>query len=79
MKARDEFHNLIDKIEDEKTLKGYLALIQKLIKSQSGELWNELSAEAKAELLLSYEESFEASNLVSYEQVRKQHEKWLKK
>jgi hypothetical protein len=79
MKTRDEFHNLIDKIEDEMTLKGYLTLIQKLIKSQSGELWNGLSAEAKAELLLSYEESFDPSNLVSHEQVRKQHEKWLKK
>lgn len=79
MKTRDEFHNLIDKMEDEKILKGYLNLIQKLIKNQNGELWNELSAEAKAELLLSYDESFDSMNLISHDQVREQHEKWLKK
>ena len=47
MKTKDEFHNLIDKIEDEEVLKGYLKLIQRLNNSQTGELWNDLNPQEK--------------------------------
>lgn len=79
MRTREDFHNLIDKIQDEEILKGYFKLIEKLNNSQTGELWNSLNDEEKAELLLSYDESFNSSNLISHGQVQKQHHKWLKK
>ena len=79
MRTKDDFHNLIEKIEDEEVLKGYFKLIQRLNNNQTGELWDGLSPEEKDELLLSYEESFDSNNLISHEEVKKQHDKWLRK
>lgn len=79
MKIKDDFHNLIEEIEDEAVLKGYFKLIQRLNNNQTGELWDSLSAEEKDELLLSFEESFDPKNLISHEEVKKQHGKWLGK
>lgn len=79
MKTKDDFHKLIDKIEDEKILKGYLNLIQQLNINQTGELWNALNSEEQEELLISYDESFDSNNLINHNQIRKQHAKWLKK
>jgi len=45
--------------------------------NQPGKLFDSLSEEQKKELLISYEESFEESNLISHEVVKLQHEKWL--
>lgn len=79
MRAKDDFHNLIEKIEDEKVLKGYFKLIQRLNNNQTGELWDSLSPAEKDELMLSYEESLSPNNLISHEAVKKQHDKWLRK
>lgn len=79
MKTKEEFHKLIDKIEDEEVLKGYFELILRLNNNQTGELWNGLSAKEKEELLLSYTESFDPNNLISHNEVKKQHTKWLGK
>jgi hypothetical protein len=79
MRTKEKFHNLIDKIEDEELLKSYLQLIQRLNDNQTGELWDTLSAGEKEELLVSYDESFKTSNLVSHEEAKKQHGKWLRK
>jgi len=78
MKTKDDFHKLIDKITDEKVLKGYLNLIQRLNRNQTGELWNSLNSEEREELLQSYEESFDVKNLISHSQVKNHHDKWLK-
>lgn len=79
MKTKEEFHKLIDKIEDEEVLKGYFELILRLNNNQTGDLWNRLSTEEKEELLLSYTESFDPNNLISHDEVKKQHAKWLGK
>ncbi|HCZ36814.1 MAG TPA: hypothetical protein DHV26_12910 [Cytophagales bacterium] len=79
MKTRDELHKLIDKIEDETTINSYLALIKVLENKETGLLWNSLTEVEQQELLLSYHESFDTQNLVSHEQVKSQHSKWLEK
>jgi hypothetical protein len=79
MKTKEDFHKLIDEITDEEALKSYFQLVQKLNDNQTGELWNKLNSEEKEELLLSYQESFNPGNLISHEQVRKQHSRWLEK
>ena len=79
MRTKEDFHNLIEKIEDEEVLKGYFKLIQRLNNNQTGELWDSLSPAENDELLLSYEESFQTGNLISHDEVKKQHDKWLKK
>jgi len=78
MKIKDDFHQLIDSIEDEQLLKSYYQLIQKINNEQNGHLWNSLTEDQKTELLTSYEESFDSGNLLSHEQVKLQHDKWLK-
>ncbi|WP_339608474.1 hypothetical protein [uncultured Roseivirga sp.] len=79
MRTKEDFHKLIEKIEDEEVLKGYFKLIQRLNNNQTGELWDGLSRAEKEELLLSYDESFDPNNLVSHEEVKNQHNKWLEK
>jgi len=78
MKIKDEFHHLIDSIDDEQLLKGYYELIQNLNSGENGQLWNSLTEEQKREVLLAYEESFDSANLIPHEEIKKSHEKWLK-
>jgi len=78
MKIKDDFHHLIDTIEDEQLLKSYYQLIQKINNHSDGNLWAALNEEEKKELLVAYDESFDENNLLSHEQVKLQHEKWLK-
>lgn len=79
MRTREEFYHLIDSIEDQKQLTVYYELIQKLKLNESGKLWENLTDVEKEEVMLSYEESLDPTNLISHENVKKQHEKWLKK
>jgi hypothetical protein len=78
MSTKQAFHELIDKIQNEKLLKGYFELIKRLNTNQTGKLWDALNAEEKDELLLSFEESFEPSSLLRHQDVKSQHDKWLK-
>lgn len=79
MRVKDEFHSLIDKIDNEKVLKGYLELIRHLNDSETGKLWKSLSPDEQEELMLSNKESFLPNNLINHEDVKKQHDKWLRK
>jgi hypothetical protein len=78
MKIKDDFHHLIDSIEDEQLLNSCYQLIQKINNDQNGHLWNDLSEDEKKDLLAAYEESFDSNNLLTHENVKLQHEKWLK-
>ena len=77
MSIKEDFHHLIDTIDDEQVLNGYYQLI-KSNTGEYGQLWNNLTEEQKTELLIAYDESFDPRNLISHEEVKKQHEKWLK-
>ena len=79
MRTKVAFHKLIDTIDNEQILKDYFELIQRLNSNQTGKLWDPLTSEEKEKLMLSYEESFDAKNLFSHEDVKGQHDKWLKK
>ncbi len=76
--TRREFHQLIDTIEDEKTLQGYLTLVRHLTERRTGLLWDSLSASEQRELMSAYEESLVPSNLVPHHEVKEQHSKWLR-
>lgn len=77
MLVKEKFHEFIDKIEDEKVLESYLNLVIKLNLQENGKLFSKLTKEQKAELDISYEESFVQSNLISHNEVKKQYAKWL--
>lgn len=77
MSIKDDFHHLIDTIEDEQVLNGFFQLI-KANTGEYGQLWSGLTEEQKKELLIAYDESFDTQNLISHDEVKKQHERWLK-
>lgn len=79
MKTREAFHKLIDQIGDETVLQSYYQLISVLNEKNEGELWNSLNGDEKAELLVSYAESFDEENLVDHNIVMEKHIKWRKK
>ena len=51
--------------------------IKKTNNAPNGSLWNTLSEVEKKELLIAYNESFDSANLISHEQVKLSHSKWL--
>lgn len=75
---KNNFHKLIDKIENENLLEQFYKALFYSAKKEST-LWNSLSKKEKKELLLSYEESLDEKNLIPLEQVKAKHSKWLSK
>ena len=76
IELKNELHNLIDSITDETVLQRFFNLIKAEGKSY-GTLWNSLSEEQRQELLLSDEESDNPVNLISHEEMKQRHSKWL--
>lgn len=77
MLIREKLHKIIDEIEDEQTLQGFLSLFTSLKEEQQGKLFKNLTEDQKAELLISYEESFDSDNLLPHSKVKEEHSKWL--
>ena len=71
---KDDFHQLINRINDETLLSAFYQLLEKRATQPAGELWNSLTDEEQKELLLSNEESKDSANLLDYEIVKKKHD-----
>lgn len=76
---KTDFHQLIDKIENEELLAYFYQLLVQRSQGQNGQLWENLTDEEKNELLLADEESKDIHNWLSYEEVRQKHQKWRSK
>ncbi|HEV7382362.1 MAG TPA: hypothetical protein VGN64_21350 [Dyadobacter sp.] len=77
MNTKAQIHELVDTIEDEEILNAYLQLIKTISNNKTGSLWDSLSTGERQDLLRSYDESFDNKNLISYDEVKIQHRKWL--
>ena len=77
LEIKKDFHQLIDRIENESLLNNFYTLIKRRISAKEGKLWNSLTKEGQEELILSFEESEEAENLINQETMKKKHNKWL--
>lgn len=77
LELKNNFHLLIDKIENENILSKFYMILSSANENEDGELWKNLSSEDKEELLLSYSESEDDQYLISYSEVKKRYEKWL--
>ena len=77
MELKQNFHHLIDSIDNENLLNHFYDLIKKGSSAKGGQLWNKLTDLEQDELLLSLEESKNPENLVPHEEMRKKHKKWL--
>ncbi len=79
MNTRQEFHDFIDGISDENIVKLYFDLIKSIDQKTSGKLWKALNADEQEEVLKSWSESFDESQLVVNEEVQSYFRKWLGK
>ncbi|MPM27950.1 hypothetical protein SDC9_74467 [bioreactor metagenome] len=77
IELKNNFHRLIDTIENEAMLTKFYAIMSRAKESTDGNLWEKLSAKEQSELLLSFEESEDEINLIPYSEIRKKYEKWL--
>ncbi len=77
LELKKDFYNLIDSIDNESLLSDFYALIKRRISGKEGKLWKGLTKKEQAELNLAFEESEKPENLISHEEMRKKHEKWL--
>ncbi len=77
LELRKDFHNLIDSIENESLLSDFYILIKRRISGKEGKLWKGLTKKEQEELNLAFKESENAKNLISHEDMRKKHKKWL--
>jgi len=76
---KTDFHQLIDKIENEELLSSFYQLLIQRSQSKNGQLWESLTDEEKEELILADEESKDSNNWISDEEVRQKHQQWLRK
>ena len=77
IELKNDFHNLIDEIENENLLIKFYELIQKKVSSKNGQLWNQLTVEEQDELLKAEKESEDERNLINWEIIKEKHKKWL--
>lgn len=77
IELKNNFHNLIDSIENETLLMNFYELMKKRSSTKEGQLWSRLNKQEQEELLLALEESENEVNLISHEEMKKKHKKWL--
>ena len=77
LEIKKSFHTLIDSIDNE----NILVLFYDILKSKSfpkeGQIWNRLTLEQREALMLSLKESENTENLLSHEDMKNKHKKWL--
>jgi hypothetical protein len=77
IELKKSFHLLIDSIDNESLLTNFYDIIRKRSSAKEGQLWEKLTNKDKEELLLALEESEDPENLISHEEMKKKHQKWL--
>jgi hypothetical protein len=74
---KTNFHQLIDRIDNERILSKFYGIMSKTSEYSDGKLWSRLTNEEQDELLLSELESNNPGNLVCHKEIQKKHSKWL--
>ncbi len=77
LEIKKDFHNLIDSIDNENLLSDFYDLLKRRISSKEGKLWKGLTEKEQEELNLAFKESEKPENLISHEEMKNKHEKWL--
>jgi hypothetical protein len=62
---RSNLHKIVDRIDDERLLKAIYSFLNERENSEEGKMWASLTEEQKKEVLQSYDESEDDSNLIS--------------
>jgi hypothetical protein len=77
IELKNNFHHLIDSIDNEHLLLRFYDLMKSRTISKDGKLWSRLTKEEQEELLIAFEESEKEENLLSHDEMMKKHKKWL--
>ena len=76
---KNNFHHLIDSIDNESLLIKFYDLLSRKKDQSDGKLLSYLTKEEHEELFLAEEESENSYNVISNEEQKKKHKKWLSK
>ena len=77
IELKKNFHLLIDSIDNEDLLASFYDLIKKRSAAKEGQLWNSLTYKEQEELISALEESENSDYLISNDEMKKKHKKWL--
>ena len=77
IELKKSFHLLIDSIDNEDLLASFYDLIKKRSSTKEGQLWNRLTYKEQEELISALEESENPEYLISNDEMKKKHKKWL--
>jgi hypothetical protein len=77
LELKNNFHILIDSIDNENLLKKFYELMLNQRSQKSGDLWSKLSENDIDEILTSLEESNHESNIITNEEIKKKYSQWL--
>lgn len=69
VKLKNNIHQIIDRIESQELLQSLYDFLKVRENSTTGSLWNSLSEEQKEEVLLSFEESEDDTNLIKRDEL----------
>jgi len=77
IELKKSFHLLIDSIDNEDLLASFYDLIKKRSSTKEGQLWNRLTYKEQEELITALSESENPEYLISNDEMKKKHGKWL--
>ena len=71
IELKSNLHKIVDKINNEELLRTIYDFLKLRENTEEGRIWKTLTEEQKKEVFLSYEESQDDKNLVSWSDVKK--------
>lgn len=77
VELKNNFHQLIESIDNENFLQQFYELMLYKKSSKNGSLWAQQTEEEINELLMANDECDNPDNLIPHEEVKKQYSKWL--
>ena len=77
IELKKNFHLLIDSIDNENLLTNFYELVKSRSLATDGQLWSRLTKQEQEELLIAVEEIEIPESLVSHEEMKIRHKKWL--
>ncbi|PRY95962.1 hypothetical protein BY457_11710 [Marinilabilia salmonicolor] len=77
IELKNNFHHLIDSIDNEQMLANFYHIIKAKTNAKTGHLWASLNPDQKEALLKAFTESDNPENLLGYDAMKEKHKKWL--
>ena len=77
IEIKNNFHNLIDSIDNEALLLNFYNIIKDRLDAKDGTLWELLTYKEQEELILLAEEADLGGNYISHDKIKTKHKKWL--